>query len=332
MVTGTTECFLPHTKSQVVCDTLTTHIIYPGLRELFYGNFPQFEGATEPQERQQTLINAFWGSSTWYSNEGLWKRYMAFSKTHQLDFSSHEVAGAFLSTTKTSYQTLLVYTRSFHSIFTKMGWKTDKLDVMASGLEKLGARTPTKQANPMTVQDLATILRDEQDEQLRMGAMITWKTASRWDEVSRMTSDSFIHLDPQEIIVYWGCETKSTSKDPFSPTTLTVITGRYTEEIYKYLTSLKKTTKGQRLFPVYNVFFKMLQSHFPGKYGAHSFKRGASDILLMGAMSGRCTLQQATLLLKHKEGISLKSITSRYFSDRVKVARFLGTQDATRLL
>eukprot|EP00331_Platyophrya_macrostoma_P009653 CAMPEP_0176416590 /NCGR_PEP_ID=MMETSP0127-20121128/6429_1 /TAXON_ID=938130 /ORGANISM="Platyophrya macrostoma, Strain WH" /LENGTH=96 /DNA_ID=CAMNT_0017796679 /DNA_START=69 /DNA_END=355 /DNA_ORIENTATION=- len=68
---------------------------------------------------------------------------------------------------------------------------------------------------------------------------VCWKTASRWDEITRLQwPQSFLSASPEEIIIDWGQATKSSRLDPHRAARFVVVVCPSTAEIFDLLSRL----------------------------------------------------------------------------------------------
>jgi hypothetical protein len=190
-------------------------------------------------------------------------------------------------------------------------------------LQAQGALTPHHQAPAIR----ATELDHPVLQVARLPVLLAWATASRWDEVSRLTTDAFISMDP--LILDWHQNTKASRMDPHRASRFTTITGQHTNEIR---TALMQLHQGEQITHITTAQITRLLKAIRPALSAHSFKAGAADVLARGVVDGTITEAQMARLLKHKHHADPNTTTLRYIRDHVTLALLLGTGEASRLL
>jgi len=192
-----------------------------------------------------------------------------------------------------------------------------------------GALVPHHQAPPISKHQLLEIpeLRPH-----RLALLIAWKSASRWDEVAKLTRANITTLPatenlPMEVHVDWFRGTKMSRTDPFRASRYTVISGDNTEEIAMMLQLLPEQSPITTLTT--SALDKLLLPHH---FSAHSIKAGAIDTVTKALPPGLESEKLIARLAKHKHFADPESTTLRYVRDPAALARLLGTAAATRLL
>ncbi|KAF8295908.1 hypothetical protein TcYC6_0090710 [Trypanosoma cruzi] len=77
------------------------------------------------------------------------------------------------------------------------------LGMMILGLQKIAARWETKQARPLTEEEMNQVIRSRTDWKERVVFRLAWITASRWFEIAALTPNNFT-LEPDGTIVLIG--------------------------------------------------------------------------------------------------------------------------------
>lgn len=191
-------------------------------------------------------------------------------------------------------------------------------------LTRAGALIPTRQAEAFKEAHLDHPVL-QQHPHLRMWIWLAWKTASRWDDLECLTRDRvFLPEDnPNEIVIDWFTETKTSAMRPFKASRYVVITGRRTAELRQWM---EGGWTGR--CPPWSVAARFLKMIDPA-YTPHSLKVGAlTHLHLQGRGESWVPLCR---LAKHQiEDIPETSL--RYLRFSVALARTLETQLATALL
>lgn len=274
------------------------------------------------------VYRAVWARSTLNKRKNLFLRFKEFIAEHQRPLTDHS-ATLFLETTGTSKQARHQYGKELMAILNRMQIPTTRLSMYLSGLRAMGALVPLQQAKPIT-KGLLLRMSELVEPRLRAAILVAWKTASRWGEVQELTGENFIHRSRDQVIIDWERKTKTTRSDPYRASKYTVIEGEMTSEIYE---EIKLLGAKQRLTEIDTAgLVKVMRRTVGNGYSAHSIKHGAMAHLVRLGAEGKVTVEQLELIAKHKKATQMAATTIRYLQDRVATARFLGTQEVTRLL
>ncbi|RNF01705.1 hypothetical protein TcG_11795 [Trypanosoma cruzi] len=73
------------------------------------------------------------------------------------------------------------------------------LDMVILGLQKIAARSETKQARPVTEEEMNQVIRSRTDWKQRVVLRLAWITASRWFEIAALTLNN-LKLKPDGAI------------------------------------------------------------------------------------------------------------------------------------
>jgi hypothetical protein len=206
-------------------------------------------------------------------------------------------------------------------------------DLLSKHLRGDGALIPQRQAPPLK--------RELLDHPIfiphRLAVLLAWSSASRWDEISRLTKESFIAIAPDEVIVDWFTGTKATRTQPFRASRFTVIRSRYVAEIADRLLRLKSEEPVTQLTT--SQITTLLRKAAPEEnLSAHSFKAGALDEVAFRLSTAQPPLphleQEVALarLAKHVHALDPNPTTLRYIRTPEHLARMLGTGKTTELL
>ena len=167
-------------------------------------------------------------------------------------------------------------------------------------------------------------------KELNSAVLQCWKSASRWDDMVKSSSDAILLSTPTEIITDAGRNTKSTRTRPFRASQFCVITGDLTEEIYHALPK----GKGRPLTTLSTADISIkLARFFPNeRYTAHSFKHGAVSLAIQKAVEFKLDAIAVSIMAKHKTTQDLTDQTIGYAQDikgAIAAARLLGTAKIT---
>lgn len=283
-------------------------------------------------------IQHIWADSTWSARRNLLNRFTAFAAQHEISLTSPEdldwAVPLFVESTGVSTSSKLSYSKTLAALYHRLGAKTPVLDMYAAALRASGGTIPMHQAVPAQCEQVDRLLLRAQLVSPRVLAalFLLWKSAARFDEISRMTGSSFIHIAPDEIIVEWLDRTKTSRADPFRVSCWTVV--RHNAPMTQIADTLRELQPEEPLLDWTTQQFAswVQQEDSTQQLSAHSFKRGALDVLAGRAAAGDIDIKLLPLLAKHKWTDDFPCTTLRYIGDRVALARMLRTQDATVLL
>ena len=215
------------------------------------------------------------------------------------------------------------------------------LDLAAKGLRRRMAREDLQQATPLPpdmVIPLWKMLR-RLSEGAAAGFLLAWRTASRIDDLV-MPVDGILRAHIDEIIVDFGPNTKSSQVAPFQPQLLVhVLPGQREKStlpwrsMVQYLQKIRTLEHGIILNQSDRRLVLRALDEVGPAFTGHSIKRGALNVVAEKmAAESRPKPHLLSLLAKHKvEGgpLGIAESTLRYVTNRVAVARLLGTGGVT---
>ena len=290
----------------------------------------QYVDPVQATGRLQEVVRNMWAKKTSRERRYLWERFAAWTGRHRLPMNA-DAAVLFVLATSVSQQGQLTYAKALSGTFLHIGIANQSLLSFASALRAAGAAIPAGQAVHISRERLiswATVQRDD----LRLCALLAWKSASRWGEVCSLDSEQFVLVTPTEVVVDWHTVPKGRRGDPFTPSKFVVVTGPLTSTIALLFDRLKPF---RTLTTVTTEAIVERWRHTPGmeQYTGHSIKRGAVTYLLSLLAQG-LPVDPAliSVVAKHKVETALSPTTLRYAGDPVALARALGTQHVTKWL
>lgn len=192
--------------------------------------------------------------------------------------------------------------------------------------------------NPITREHLKSLIYDSQlTPATQLAFWLAARTASRMDEICRLTRDQVLVRGPNVMTIFFGDKTKGSRRTPFRPdTTVTVHTlAPNDRHFHNRLTTLLYRTKPEDklfapLLPAQAA--RILRRKFPGShYGAKSIKKGIAILLLSLVYQKKLTWTVYRIMLKHSPKRAPVDATSiRYTQTRRSLmADALGTPKAT---
>lgn len=220
--------------------------------------------------------------------------------------------------------TKLTYLKNFLQVRT---WATaSPLTRMRQELINNGAEIPTNQAEAAPA-SLLDSKRLQVPLHKRMQIWLAWKTASRWSDLTRLTTENFHIVDERTLIVDWANKTKSSIRRPFRASKYAVVQGSRTRELIAWVRTLRDPIDWMSTGDAALV----LKSVDP-RLSAHSIKVGATQVLERAVADKKLPMALKSRLLKHDPRDPSLEMSLRYGRDKVAQAFSLETQAATRLL
>jgi hypothetical protein len=143
-------------------------------------------------------------------------------------------------------------------------------------LDKLGARRPSRQAVPATMQQVELALQREPREDVRVVTCLMWVAAARCADVLQLQRSDIVHMDGDSRVAVRFAGSKS---DPFAEKSAVGV--RLPKEYAKGLARLVRAAGSGRLFPT--VYYGNVVSalrRVSTSLTAHSIRRGALATLL----------------------------------------------------
>ena len=296
------------------------------------------EGAVSAEqafERMRGLAGDMWAASTLTTRQNLQRRVEDWCAENSLPVNA-DTASLWVLATSVSKQGQLSYAKALSGTMKHSGFDNQPLKSLACALRATGAAVPIKQATPMAKADLLRWADQETNPQLRLAALVAWKTCSRWGEVHRLSSSQFLLVTPTEVVIDWHQTPKGCRSDPYKASKLVVVMGDLTATIaglyaacqpFQQLTSLDVDAVSRRWDKV------------PGmaQYTGHSIKRGALGHILRQMADGVQVREElVSRVCKHATLFGMSRQTIRYGSgtkaDMVSLARAMETWRVTRLL
>lgn len=190
---------------------------------------------------------------------------------------------------------------------------------------------PASQAVPIKKSQVIELLRKTSDPGRRVAFFLCWKTASRVADISPLKRENFLVLSAEEIIIHFTAG-KVLSKHPFKSYAVVII---HDKDSMKFVVDhVSKFQVGTLVFPHFStpVAYTALKKFNPD-LSAHSFKRGAIDVLADRVAEGVIPVTLLSHLAKHSSPEEcLSETTVRYINNPVKVGRIFHTERATILL
>lgn len=296
-----------------------------------------------PLQRLQTnavlSIRQIWANSTWANRISLVSRVENFRRQHpelqqNTDTALDWSIVLFAESTQTIPSSKLTYVKHLLALYKRQEHQLPICSIYATALRATGS-VPMHQARPASHINIDRMLMraSAESRRLQTAIFIAWKTASRWDEISRLTKESFIRVSDNEIIVEWMNNTKTTRLDPWRSSTWTVI---HHQAPMTYFVEVINSLQPEEILTPFSTsqFVDWMQKDLQTRHlTAQSIKRGALTLLVQFVIANQLDIALVPRMAKHKMAVDiLPATTFRYLDDRVSLARMMKTQDASILL
>jgi hypothetical protein len=292
------------------------------------------------QSEAIVTMRSIWAHNTWSQRISLQERLEAFRKEHQLDSDSSDLAldwsiVLFATSTNTLPSSKMTYVKSLAALYRRQDHELPLCSLFTTAL-RATATIPTHQAVPATVELVDRALQlASTNTRLQLAIWLCFKTASRADEVFRLTSKSFLVNNPEEIIIEWMGNTKTTRLDPWRTSSWVAIHHHAPMSHFnKIISDLAQDPEATLMeTPTSTLTSWLSRDNKTRTLSAQSFKRGALTILAQMAIGGQLDLSLIPRLAKHKVEFDIfPATTLRYLGDKVILAKLLRTQEATMLI
>lgn len=294
------------------------------------------------------VINKMWAESTWAERTRNLRLMVDYARRNGLDPVEHmDWATVVWCQSRRSTccpASLLKYSQDMASIAGRLNIPMPITRMYQSGLRGSAALLPTHVADALNIEQLELLQtaaatappRGIEPGRLLLTLFLMWKTASRYDEVHRLTKDQFIEIQPSEMVIWWRDKTKTTRS--YAPGLHT----QWTHLVHNdgiprsFLDTIASLKPDEQLLPRPTEWFnRWTRTALPdARITAHSFKGGALAFLLpiFGDNPDHPLLPLLGVLAKHASSRSiLPPQTIGYLSPRdpVGLAKTLGTGKLT---
>jgi hypothetical protein len=284
-------------------------------------------------------IRNIWADRTWRARADLLRRLRAFSDSNNInDWPMSTQALAMISSLQVSPQTKYSYAKTFAALSRRFGMEAPLLDAYIAALRASGATIPMEQAAPAAREDVLFLMSKAHEQENPTFAVLVylmWKTASRYDDVTRLTKESIIFAEDNVLVIEWPT-TKTTRSDPFRVSGWTVLVEENLPSmLFDTMDAFHDLPPKTRITTTQTGSFTRWLHTFEEtrQLTCHSFKRGAVGHLVHMAAQGLLDPRIIPVIAKHKDPLRDFPVTTiRYAPNKVEMAMMFGTQHATRLL
>ncbi|KAF5215132.1 hypothetical protein ECC02_012199 [Trypanosoma cruzi] len=244
-----------------------------------------------------------WAPSTWEQRICLAGRFTTFCCTHQQP-TNEESCADFLMAIEVAPSTRLQYGRMLRSM---LEMDRTPLDMMILGLQKIAARSETKQARPLTKEEMTQVIRSRADWRERVVLRLAWVTASRWSEIAALIAKNFTMESDGTLILDRSVAPKTAKADPHRASRFVRIRGQDAFDTIKLCRTLQENEKLTNLTTA-----QVEKALAPWNATAHSIKRGALRHAAEIVEAYNLNPHVISQLAKHVDSFDLPQNTVRY--------------------
>ncbi|ESS57136.1 hypothetical protein TCDM_12439 [Trypanosoma cruzi Dm28c] len=176
-----------------------------------------------------------------------------------------------------------------------------------SGLQKIAARSETKQARPLTKEGMNQVIRSRTDWKQRVVIRLAWITASLWAEIAVLTAKNFTLKPDGALNLDWSVAPKTAKADPHRALRFVRIRWQDAFDTIKLCRTLQENEK---LTNITNA--KVERALTPWNATAHSIKRGALRHAVAIVETHNLDPHVISQLAKHVDPFDLPQNTVRY--------------------
>ncbi|KAF5216575.1 hypothetical protein ECC02_010636 [Trypanosoma cruzi] len=181
------------------------------------------------------------------------------------------------------------------------------LDMMILGLQNIAARSETKQARPLTKEEMNQVIRGRTDWRERVVFRLAWITASRLFEIASLTPNNFTMEPDRTIILDWSVAPKTARADPHCASRFLRIRGQDAFDIIKLFRTLQESEKLTNMTAAH-----VGRALAPWGATAHFIKRGALRHAAPIVETYNLDPHVISQLAKHVDPFDLPQNTVRY--------------------
>ncbi|RNF21747.1 trans-sialidase [Trypanosoma cruzi] len=193
-------------------------------------------------------------------------QFTTFCRTHEQP-TNEESRAVMLMAIDVAPSTRLQYARMLRSI---LEMDRTPLDMAILGLQKVAVRSETRQARPLTKEEMNQVVRSRTDWKGRVVLRLAWITASRLFGIAAFTSNNF-KLEPDgTLILDWFVTPKTARADPHRASRFVRIRGQDAFDIIKLCGTLQENEKLTNITSA-----QVEQALAPWNATANSIERGA---------------------------------------------------------
>ncbi|ESS62415.1 hypothetical protein TCDM_09939 [Trypanosoma cruzi Dm28c] len=208
-----------------------------------------------------------WASSTWKQRMSLAGQFTTFCRTHEQPMNEESCAAFLVAILDVAPSTRRQHARMLRSM---LQMNRTPLDMLILGSQKIAARSETKQARPLTKEDVNQVIRSRTDWRERVVFRLAWITASCWFGIAAFTPNNFTLKPDGVLILYWSVAPKTARADPHRALRFVRIRGQDALDTINLCRTLQENKKRTNITTAH-----VERALAPWDATTHSIKRGA---------------------------------------------------------
>eukprot|EP00796_Vickermania_ingenoplastis_P000160 gene160-biopygen149 len=188
-------------------------------------------------------------------------------------------------------------------------------------LRRLSAAEPIRQAAGISPADMMRLINIAPTWQDQIVFRLAWMTASRWSEIYALTTDCFLDIDSNTLILDWATIPKTSKDKPYQEYRFARFLGHHQAMLRQLL---RDRGPGSRLTTITGSQLRQLMIQLGKRvdprgglrhYTAHSIKRGALQSAAVLREEKDLDPEKVVLLAKHSFPTQISSTTLRYLQE-----------------
>ncbi|KAF5223795.1 trans-sialidase [Trypanosoma cruzi] len=193
-------------------------------------------------------------------------QFTTFCCTHEQPINEESRAAFLMAILDVAPWTRLQYARMLRSM---SEMNRTPLGMMILGIQKIAARWETKQARPLTEEEMNQVIRSRTDWKERVVFRLAWITASRLFGIAALTPNNFTLEPDGTLILDWSVAPKTARADPHRASRFVKIRG---QDAFDTMNLCRTLQEKEKLTNITNA--KVERALAPWGATAHSIKRG----------------------------------------------------------
>ncbi|KAF8299702.1 hypothetical protein TcYC6_0062610 [Trypanosoma cruzi] len=197
---------------------------------------------SRPHKEGERCGLKMWAPSTWkqrMSLAGNFQRFF-FCRRHEQPMNKESCAALLMGILDVAPSTRPRHTRMLRFM---LEMNRTPLEMVILGLQKIAARSETKQARPLTKEGMGQFIHSRTDWKERVVFRLVWITASCLFEIAALTPNSFTLERDGTIILYWPVAPKTARADPHRASRFVGMRGQGALDTIKLCRTLQENEK-----------------------------------------------------------------------------------------
>ncbi|KAF8304594.1 hypothetical protein TcBrA4_0048120 [Trypanosoma cruzi] len=270
---------------------------------LWYGELPTSPLWASYTRKANEVAREMWAPSTWERGMSLAGQFTNFLPHARTADERGELCGLFDGNRCGAIDPTAV--RQDAAVYVGNG--SNPAGYGDSGLQKIAARSETKQARPLTKEGMNQVIRSRTDWKERVVLRLAWITASLWAEIAVLTANNFTLKPDGALILDCSVAPKTAKADPHRALRFVRIRWQDAFDIIKLCRTLQENEKRTNITNA-----QVERALAPWDDTAHSIKRGALRHAAQIVETYNLNPHVISQLAKHVDPFDLPQNTVRY--------------------